>query len=182
MSSVRACALPEQALLTKYARGGAYTDCYAADIAGPVSHAQYVEAFYTGALFKLERILLASFASRPSTDTQAKQLASGALGKFAAWRVEERSANQLLMCDFTGRTRSWLMVVPSGSGDSVFTRLYFGSAIVPRLDKQSGKATLGFTFNALLGFHKLYSRALLYAASSRLERLASTEHAPENDV
>ena len=40
------------------------------------------------------------------------------------------------------------------------TRLYFGSAVV-RLD---------LLFNALLGFHKLYSRLLLHAAHSRLTR------------
>jgi len=182
MSSIQACALPEQALLTKYAGGGAYTDCYATEIARPVSHAEYVEAFYTGALFKLERLLLAWFASKPSTDAQAKELASGVLGTFAAWQVEARSANQLLMRDFSGRTRSWLMVAPAVSGGSACTRLYFGSAVVPILDKPSGQATLGFTFKALLGFHKVYSRALLYAARSRLARFASTEHAPRNDA
>jgi hypothetical protein len=168
MSSIQACALPDQALLTRYARDGAYTDCYATDIARPVSHAEYVEAFYTGALFKLERLLLAWLVAKPSTDAQAKELASGLLDTFAAWDVEERSINQLLMCDFRGRTRSWLMVAPADSGGSVFTRLYFGSAVVPTPDRSSGRATLGFTFNALLGFHKLYSRALLSAARSRL--------------
>ena len=44
----------------------------------------------------------------------------------------------------------------------------FGSAVVAIVDKQSGQAALGFTFEALLGFHKLYSRALLSAARSRL--------------
>ena len=167
MFSVQVYALPQQALLAKYAQGDNYTDCYAAEVARPVSHAEYVEAFYTTALFKVERRLLGWFASRPSTDAQAKELASGILGVFAAWRVEDRSANQLLMCDFTGRTRSWFMVAPAGSGSTV-TRLYFGSAVVPVVNKQSGQATLGFTFKALLGFHKLYSRALLSAARSRL--------------
>ena len=167
MFSIQVCALPQQALLAKYAQGDNYTDCYAAEVARPVSHAEYVEAFYTTALFKVERRLLGWFASRPSTDAQAKELASGILGVFAAWRVEDRSANQLLMCDFTGRTRSWFMVAPAGSGSTV-TRLYFGSAVVPVVNKQSGQATLGFTFKALLGFHKLYSRALLSAARSRL--------------
>jgi len=171
MFSIRACALPEQALLAKYAGGSAYTDCYATEVARPVSHAEYVEAFYTGALFKLERLLLAWFVSKPSTDMQAKELASGLLDTFAAWQVEARSVDQLLLCDFRGRTRSWLMVAPAGSGGSAFTRLYFGSAVVPILDKASGQATLGLTFKALLGFHKVYSRALLSAARSRLTRL-----------
>jgi hypothetical protein len=182
MSSIQVCALPEHALLAKYARGGAYTDCYAAEVTGTVSHAQYIEAFYTGALFKLERVLLTWFAGTPSTDAQAKKLASGALGTFAAWRVEERSADQLLMCDISGRTRSWLMVAPAGSGSSAFTRLYFGSAVVPVVDKQSGQARLGFAFKALLGFHKLYSRALLSAARSRLAGSAGAEHASQSDA
>jgi hypothetical protein len=89
--------------------------------------------------------------------------------------VEERGANQLLMCDFSGRTRSWFMVTPAGSGSSTITRLYFGSAVVAVVDKQSGQATLGLTFNALLGFHKLYSRALLAAARSRLAMSAKCQ-------
>jgi hypothetical protein len=177
---MQACALPEEALLARYTRDGAYTDCYATDVAGTVSHAEYVEAFYTGALFKLERLLLAWFASRPSTDAQAKELARGTLRSFAAWHVEERNDNQLLMCDFSGRTRSWLMVVPAGHAGSTFTRLYFGSAVVPVVDKTSGQATMGFMFKALLGFHKLYSQALLSAARSRLVRFAGTEQAPQD--
>jgi hypothetical protein len=45
--------------------------------------------------------------------------------------------------------------------------LYFGSAVVP-LRRKSGEPALGFTFSALLGFHKLYSRVLLSTARSRL--------------
>lgn len=62
MSIIQACTLPEHALLIKYARGGSYTDCYAVEVAGSVSQAEFVEAFYTGALFKLERLLLARIA------------------------------------------------------------------------------------------------------------------------
>ena len=104
MSAIQACALPEQALLAKYTRDDAYTDCYTTEVARPVSHAEYVEAFYTGAVFKLERLLLAWFVFRPSTDAQARELASGRLNTFAAWQVEARSTNQLLMCDLSGRT------------------------------------------------------------------------------
>lgn len=182
MLSIPACALPDQALLAKYTRNGAYTDCYVAEIARHVPHAEYVEAFYTGTLFKLERLLLTWFASKPSTDAQAKQLASGAASTFSAWRVEDRNANQLLMCDLSGRTRSWLMVTPAAEGSSDITRLYFGSAVVPAVSKQSGEARFGFTFTALLGFHKIYSRALLSAARSRLVRSAGTEHAQQSDA
>lgn len=167
MSSIQACALPEQALLIRYARSGACIDCYAAEVDASVSHAQYVEAFYTGSLFRLERLLLAWFVSRPSTDAEVQDLAAGTRGTFAAWRVEDRGTDQLLMCDLSGRTRSWLMVETAGAGA---TRLFFGSAVVPLVDKASGQARMGWPFKALLGFHKLYSRALLHAARSRLAR------------
>jgi DNA-binding transcriptional LysR family regulator len=80
--------------------------------------------------------------------------------------IEDRAPNQLLLCDFQHRTRSWLMVASIESGDAG-TRLYFGSAVVP-VRRRSGEAALGFTFSALLGFHKLCSRILLRAARSRL--------------
>lgn len=150
--------LPEQALLQRYRAQGAYTDCFAIDVPGQVSQADYVEAFYTTAVFKLERLLLALFAARPSRDAEARELAGGQREKFAAWSVEGRAPRQLLMCDFSGSTRSWLMAVPAGQG----TRLYFGSAVV--------RSRQGGAFRALLGFHQLYSRILLRAAASRLRR------------
>ena len=161
--------LPISALLTKYANSGAYTDCFTTEIRGTVSLAEFVEAFYTGRLFKLERLLLRLFLSKPSTDLQARQLAAGELNEFAAWTVEAREDDQLLLCAVDGRTRSWLMVsttdVPSGM------RLYFGSALLPGRktgNASTGKPTMGFTFKALLSFHNFYSRALLSAAARRL--------------
>ena len=166
---IRPHPLPAQALLAKYARGGAYTDCYATEMAASVSHAEFVEAFYTTALFKIEALLLAWFVAKPSSDAHARQLAAGERDAFAAWSVEARSVDQLLLSDFQGRTRSWLMVAPIPGG----TRLYFGSAVVPTVNKATGQARMGFAFRALLGFHKLYSRALLSAARSRLARKPS---------
>ena len=175
MHSVHASSLPEQALLARYSGAQGYTDCYCADVGRSVSHAQYVEAFYTGAVFKLERFLLGWLASRPSTDAEARALATGALDTFSAWRVEERTADQLLMCDFSGRTRSWLMVAPRGNG----TRLYFGSAVVATRSR-SGRPHMGVGFKALLGFHRLYSRILLGAARSRLTRTADVRREMHN--
>lgn len=125
-----------------------------------MSQAEYVEAFYTSGVFKLERLILKLLVARPSTDQQARELAAGQRDSFAAWRVEARAPDQLLMYDFRGRTRSWLSV----SG----TRLYFGSAVVPVASSSPRKAGLGFVFTALLGFHRLYSRVLLHAAVRRL--------------
>ena len=158
--------LPSSALLRKYIDQGAYTDCYVTEIARTVSLPDYVEAFYTTPIFKLERLILKWWVSRPSTDAEARDLAHGDTDAFAAWSVESRVSDQLLLCDFQHRTRSWLMVSAIESGGSG-TRLYFGSAIVP-VRSRSGEARLGFAFNALLGFHRLYSRILLRAARSRL--------------
>ena len=133
-----------------------------------MSHKQFVTAFYTTSLFKLERAILKWAVSRPSTDAQAERLASGASDAFAAWHVEKRCEDQLLLCDLHGRTRSWLMVTPLKTESGPGTRLYFGSAVVPVKGAQTGALTLGLGFRALLGFHKVYSKALLSAAKSRL--------------
>jgi hypothetical protein len=155
--------LPARSFLQGYARVGAFTDCYTEQLAFAVTQAAYVEAFYTTWLFKLERLLLRWFVARPSTDTQARELATGARDDFAAWDMERRDDEQLLMCDLAGRTRSWLMTEPTGAG----TRLYFGSAVVPNVGTD-GKPRMGGAFRLLLGFHKLYSRLLLRAAARRL--------------
>ncbi len=168
MSPIHRCELPADALLQRHAGAGAYADCYAVDVAGRVSHAAFVEAFYTTWVFKLERLILRLFASRPSTDDEARQLAAGTRDSFAAWSVEGRTADQLLLGDFTGRTKSWLMVAAAEGTASPKTRLYFGSAVVPVRSRRTGQAGLGWMFRALLGFHKLYSRILLGAARARL--------------
>ncbi len=164
------CPRPPGSLLNTYAASGAYTDCYGADAPGTVSLAHYVETFYTGRLFKLERLLLRWFAARSSTDADAGQVARGERADFAAWRVEGRAGDQLLMCDFAGRTRSWFMVAPDDAAAGARTRLYFGSAVVPLRDARTGASRMGWAFQALLGFHRLYSRALLSQAVSRLSR------------
>lgn len=170
MPAIHRCDLPPDALLSRYQHDGAYADCYVTTIARRVSHAEYVEAFYTTLLFRTERQLLAWFVARPSTDADAQQLAAGSRDAFAAWTVEARCADQLLLADFQGRTRSWLMVQAAPAAGQAGTRLYFGSAVVPaRRGKAGAESTsLGPVFGVLLGFHKLYSRALLTSAASRL--------------
>jgi hypothetical protein len=157
------CELPHSSLLRRYLAEGAYTDCYVTDLPGRVSFEHYVEAFYTTWLFKLERVLLSWFVRRPSTDIEAGELACGKISSFAAWDVEERAADQLLLSDFQGRTRSWLMCAPAVNDRR--TRLFFGSAVVPMVDKQTGEKRIGTAFYALQGFHKLYAQALLRAAA-----------------
>ncbi len=171
MATVRACDLPTNALLTVYSHDpGCYTDCFSTEVTKDIDLSGYVTAFYTTPLFKLERMVLKLALAKPSTDAEAQQLARSQIDQFAAWRVEDRTDEQLLMCDMSGRTRSWFKVESVAGSTDPATRLYFGSAVVPVLNKRSGYRTLGFGFSALLGFHKLYSRALLSASRSRLEK------------
>ena len=149
--------LPDKALLRAYEQPGGYTDCFATDVPAAVTHEQYVAAFYTTPLFKCERFILRWAIAQPSTDAEARELASGLRDAFAAWTVEQRCANQLLLADIYGSTRSWLMVEPGVTG----TRLYFGSAVVPQARRRP-------SFGLLLGFHKAYSRALLASARRAL--------------
>lgn len=167
MSAVTACPLPDGALLGRYQRPGSFTDCYVTTIARPVTHADYVIAFYTTPVFKLERLILAWAMSKPSTDDEAAQMAAGTRDTFSAWRVEDRSDRQLLLADLQGRTRSWLMVSPAEGLGATDTRLYFGSAVVAR--EERGETRPSTVYRALLGFHKLYSVILLHAARRRIE-------------
>lgn len=167
---IRTCALPADAFLQRYDQGGGYADCFVVETTGQIALGPYVEAFYTTWLFKLERALL-SLAGQPSTDVQASQLAAGTASDFAAWNVEARADDQLLMCDVTARTRSWFKVAPVQGEAPGKTQLYFGSAITAIRHRATGRATIGPVFLALAGFHKLYSRALLATARRRLERM-----------
>ena len=170
MSLVKNSRLPEEALLRQYLRDGHYTDCYSIDIAQSVTHSQYVAAFYTTFLFRIERVILKWAVSKPSTDAEAVQLAEKQRSSFAAWVVEARNNDQLLLSDFQGRTRSWLMVEPMSQEQAPWTRLYFGSAVVRNRESESGQKSGTFGFSALLSLHRLYSVALLYSAKKRLER------------
>jgi hypothetical protein len=169
MPSAQTCEVPPNSLLRTYKDGGGFADCYVTEFPGAVTQQAFIEAFYTTPLFKIERTLIRYLASRPATDADAKQLAAGKATKFSAWRVEKQSPSELLLADFTGRTRSWLMAEPVAASDHpARTRLYFGSAVVPRANDGTHKPGLGWQFHALLGFHRLYSRLLLRAASRRV--------------
>jgi len=170
MFSIEKCKVPDDTLLARYSSvDDTYTDCYTTEISGRISFPEFVFAFYTTFLFKLERLILTWTVSKPSTDVQARKLADGEIDKFAAWIVESRSENEILMCDFIGRTRSWLMIALASDAR---TRLYFGSAVVPRRNSKTGKPSPGF--QALLGFHKIYSVLLLYFVKGQL-REAKTD-------
>ena len=162
---IQRCDLPEGSLLRRYLRDGGFADCYTVQVDAVVTHARFVAAFYGTWLFRIERALLALLVRRPSSDADVQALAAGASDRFAAWTVEARASDQLLLADVIGNTRSWLMVVPGGST----TTLYFGSAVIPKAPIDAGSGPrMGLVFRTLLGFHALYSRALLATAVRRL--------------
>ena len=156
--------LPPDSLLARLAsERGAYADAYTLRLPRAVSLAEFVEAFYTTRLFKIERGLIALFG-RPSSDAMARAVARGEGERLAVWTIEARKPDELLMHEDSGATRSWFKAEAGASG----TTLWFGSAVVPRRRSPDGQPRFGWVFHVLLGFHRWYSRALLAAAAKRL--------------
>jgi len=151
------CAVPEGALLAHYeSRADCFTDCYVADVGRTVEFGTYLCAFYSTWVFAPEMFILKVALGRPARQYDVLPLALGDADRFAAWDTEDRGLNEVLLKDVSGRTRSWL------KGDG--TRVYFGSAVCP----PEPDAPLGPLFTGLLGFHRMYSRALLWAAVRKL--------------
>ena len=172
MPAVRSCEVPLNSLLRSYKDGEGFADCYVTEVSAAVTQEQFIEAFYTSPLFKVERMILTYMAAMPATDDDARQLATGKTLKFSAWRVEGQSPSELLLTDFRGRTRSWLMTARTGtSSQESRTLLYFGSAVVPHPGQEGAAPRMGWLFHTLMGFHRIYSRLLLSAASRRSEAL-----------
>lgn len=147
--------LPAGTLLESYRAAGGYVDCFAVDLPRAVLLPQLIEAFYTSGAFRPERWLLGALLGKHADDSDVAKLAAGKVQHFSAWRVEARRDDQILLCDYQGKTRSWLMVAPGQGG----TRIHFGSAVV-----DPGN----LVFKVLLGFHRWYSRTLLRGATARL--------------
>ena len=164
-SLVKEAPMPGESMLREFADRGEYTDCFVAKVENDVSFPAYVEAFYTTRLFRMERLILGWLISRPSSDEEARQLSRNEVHTFAAWSEYGRSDNQLVMIDFRQQTCSWFMLVPEATA----SRLYFGSAVMRDRNKPSG-ARMKWTYRALMGFHRLYSRALLQSAARRFSR------------
>lgn len=164
MSRITTGPVPDGSLLSRYRERRAYMDAYWLHVQSAPTLPDYVEAFYTTPLFGLERFVL-NVVGKPSSHAEARAMAQGKSDRFAAWTVEARTDNEILLCDYLGRTRSWLMCERAAG----WSRLYFGSAVVPRRVTADGHVELGAGFHALLGFHRVYSRALLRSAANRLQ-------------
>lgn len=158
-ASVREGSLPSKSLLAAYRVEGGHVDCYIADLPHPVDLPRLITAFYTSMAFRPERWLLGVLLGKRADNRDVARLAAGEVERFSAWSVEARTDTEILLCDFQGKTRSWLMVTPQGTG----TRIYFGSAVVPARSRTDRAA-----FSALLWFHRWYSRRLLSSAAARL--------------
>ncbi|WP_422010977.1 hypothetical protein [Roseateles sp.] len=164
MPIITDAAVPPTSLLGRLAaERNSFADAYRLMLPRSVSLAEFVEAFYTTRLFKLERWLIAR-TGRPSTDADIRALAQGEDRRMAAWTVEAREGDEMLMHEDSGVTRSWFKAEAGEGG----TTLWFGSAFMPRRREEGGQPRFGWLFHALLGFHRAYSRALLGAAARRL--------------
>lgn len=163
---IEQASLPADALLARYAGTGNYVDCLTIAVPNAVTLSEWIAAFYSSPAFRPERWLLAHLLGKPSTAQDIADLAAGQSTRFAAWTVEQRTADQLLLCDFQQATRSWLMVEPLTASNS--TRLYFGTAVVlsPRDGRRFGVRRA--LFWGLLWFHKAYARLLLGSGANRL--------------
>src|SRR5690606_3609684 len=114
MLSIEKILAPENTFLHDYMLNGNYVDSYTTTIERSVSLSEFVFAFYTTWLFKVEAFILTYIVRKPSSDVEAEKLANAEIDKFAAWSLEERNKDEILMCDFLSRTRSWLKVEPIG--------------------------------------------------------------------
>lgn len=170
MFSVKIGTIPENGLLNSYDRQpGCYIDCFTVEIARTVTLFEYISVFFNTPVFRLERLLLGLFASKPSDEKALKDLASGIGTTFAGWKVESRNKDQLLMSVGSGPIRTWLMIESNLAKPDV-TRLYFGSGLVPVEQDSLGKPSIGLIYRLTLGFHKFYSRLLLWLAAKGLQR------------
>lgn len=170
-AEVRATEFPNDALLTRYRTPAGYVDCFVVDVPGRVSLGRFVQYFYTTPVFRIERTLIRLASDLPSKDLHAEQLALGLRDTYSAWRVEDRTEDQLLMRDIGGRTRSWFMVAHDGEEA---TLLYFGSAVLPLADTPAARRDgrrIGLMFESSLGFHRLYSRILLSQAARQITKV-----------
>jgi hypothetical protein len=173
MFSIARQAVPDDALLKTYRGGvrpelwGAYGDCFAVSVDRAVSLTDFVFAFYTSPVFRIERMILHVFLKAPSTNGQARAVADGSRASFAVWYVGKRTATQLLMCDRYERTRSWFRVLPLDGGR---TLLQFGSAIAAARTSQTAVWSISKA-PILLRFHVLYSQMLLHSAKVGVEKM-----------
>lgn len=142
-----------------------YCDCFSSTIDCAVDLEQFVYAFYTTRVFRLERKILALTLKLPATNEQAKLLASGESDNYSFWTVEKRRPSELLLLTNNRHTGSWFMVRDDMEASQSRTELLFGSVVF------LGSQKTNLLFSIVLVFHKVYSRILLASAARRTVRL-----------
>jgi hypothetical protein len=164
MKQVIELQIPDGSLIAQQAElFGYYTDCYGIELGHAATLPEFISAFYTTPLFRLERLILSLTPRGRMKDADVMALSSGESGRMAVWKVEARRDCEILLS--AGRTKSWLMVAPSQSG----SQLFFGSVVVPEPPKrEGGSPRLGPVFDSLLSAHRIYSRLLLGSAAQSL--------------
>ena len=103
MPAIAQCPVTEDSLLRTYRgdkhpeRWGHYGDCFAVSVGRAVTLGEFVLAFYTSPVFRVERWILRVVAGAASTDGEARALEEGRRQAFAVWTVGARTVDQLLM-------------------------------------------------------------------------------------
>lgn len=167
---VKKCQIPKDSFLDAYASlPGCHTDCFSVGVSDPVTLPDFIGAFFTSPVFRLERWVLAVFAAAKTTDMDIGNLASGKSDRLAMWVVEARKCDQIILAVGSGPIRSWLMVAPNPN-HAQGAILHFGSVVLPMTDAANGTPKIGLVFRLFLGFHKFYSRILLWSAKRNILR------------
>ncbi|MEM9967807.1 MAG: hypothetical protein AAF755_06885 [Pseudomonadota bacterium] len=158
----RAIPVPKDALLNRYVETpGAYTDCFEVMSPLSISHDEFLRAFYTTWLFRLERVVLSIALRRWIRDNELDMLVRGRADAFAVWYVEDRRTGEILLRDKSGRTCSYLAVSGKSGGA---TRLIFGSTVF------YSNRNAPWWLAAVIPAHVIYSKALLRAAELKTRK------------
>lgn len=152
MAKVSPCDVPPGSLLAEFGGPENYRDCFVRTVPTAVSLSALIEAFYTSAAFRPERLVL-GLIRRGASNADTAALARGEAESFAAWDMIERTETEILLRDFQGATANWLSVQPQGDGP---TRLLFGSWL-----REPDRRIV----RALIPFHVWYSKVLLGGAA-----------------
>ncbi|NRB30287.1 MAG: hypothetical protein HRU27_06805 [Rhizobiaceae bacterium] len=167
---------PEGAFISQYSTTlGGYSDCYYIDIQKDVALSDYILAFFSTPIFRMERLILNLVPSGRSNEQCVLDLAAGTGDKIAGWKTEKRDDSQLLLAVGDGPIRTWLMVQGSPYSETT-TRLYFGSAVLPTGMTKEGHPKLAIVFRLFAGLHIFYSRLLLWWAARDLGRKSRSRH------
>lgn len=157
--------LPKATLIANQAELGFFTDCFCTEIFGQFELSDYITAFYTSPIFRIERFLLRLAPKGRSTDQDVAALAAGQAKQLAIWTEEFRRSDEVLMN--AGKTKSWLHLKSTDQGST----LYFGTVVLPEKPKNADESPrMGKGFELFMGLHRLYSRVLLRSAARNLRK------------